>query len=304
MNASPLTAYAAFVGIDWAERKHEVCLQPVGCDTREFSVRPQCPERSAPWAQALRHRFEGRPIAVCRELSQGPLVSALQPDDVLVLLPVNPPTRAKYREAFGLSHAQDDPPEAELALARLRAHRHRLTALPPPRVAMRPLPRLVEPRRPLGADQVRLTPRLTDALKPSCPQVLAWFTEQDPGVFGAFLPRWPTLQQAHQARQARLTAFFPEPNGRSPHLVAARLQAILQATPLPCEAGVSVPYRLWVESLVQQVRVLRQAIDRFDRALAPLAPTRPDSAWCSPLPGAEAVSAPRLLAAVGAPRER
>jgi hypothetical protein len=67
---------------------------------------------------------------------------------------------------------------------------------------------------------------------------------------------------------------------------------------------VIVPYRLLVESLVQQVRVMRQAIDRFDRALAPLAPTLPDSALCSPLPGAGAVYAPRLLAAFGAQRER
>jgi Transposase IS116/IS110/IS902 family len=47
-----------------------------------------------------------------------------------------------------------------------------------------------------------------------------------------------------------------------------------------------------------------QAIDRFDLELAPLAPTRPDSALCSTWPGAGAVYAPRLLAAFGKQRAR
>jgi hypothetical protein len=165
MKASTLTEYAACVGIDWADRKHDVCLQPAGCDTREFSVLPHRPERMAQAAQTLRQRFDGRPIAVCLELSQGPLVSALPPYDFLVLFPVNPTTLAKYREAFCLSHAKDNPTDAELALELLMAHRDRLTALHPESVAMRTLQRLVEQRRTLVADKVRLTNRLTDALK-------------------------------------------------------------------------------------------------------------------------------------------
>jgi transposase len=251
MKASTLTEYAAFVGIDWADRKHDVCLQPAGCDTREFSVLPHRPERMAQWAQALRQRFEGRPIAVCLELRQGPLVSALQPYDFLVLFPVNPTTLAKYREAFCLSHAKDDPTDAELALELLMAHRDRLTALHPQSVAMRTLQRLVEQRRTLVADKVRLTNRLTDALKQYFPQVLEGFKDKDTVVFCDVLTRWPTLQQAQQARQARLTAFFHEHNVRYPHLVAERLQSILQATPLTFDAGVIVPNRLLVEILVQ-----------------------------------------------------
>ena len=119
---------AAFVGIDWADRQPEVCLQGAGCDTRECSVLSHRPECRHPWAQALRQRFEGRPIAVCLERSQGPRVSALQPYDFLVRFPVNPTTLATYRDAFCRSHAKDDPTDAELALARLRAPRDRLTA--------------------------------------------------------------------------------------------------------------------------------------------------------------------------------
>lgn len=44
MNSSTHTEYAAFVGIDWADRNHDVCLQPAGCHQREFSVLPHRPE--------------------------------------------------------------------------------------------------------------------------------------------------------------------------------------------------------------------------------------------------------------------
>jgi Transposase len=276
MKASTLTADTAFVGIDWADRKHDVCLQVAGCDTREFSVLPHHPERMAQWAQALRQRFEGRPIAVCLELRTGPLLSALQPYDFLVLFPVNPTTLAKSREAFCLSHAKDDPTDAELALELLMAHRDLLTALHPQSIAMRPVQRLVEQRRTLVADKVHLTNRLTAALKPYFPQVLEWFKGKDTVVFCDFLTRWPTLKQAQQARKARLTAFFHEPNGRYPHIVEERPQAILQATPLTFDAGVIVPNRLLVEVLIQQLRVVLQAIGRFDREIAQLAPTLPD----------------------------
>jgi hypothetical protein len=150
----------------------------------------------AQWAQALRQRCAGRPIAICLELRKGPLVYARQPYDFLVLFPVHPTTLAKSREAFCLSHAKDDPADAELALELLMTHRDKLTALPPPSAALRALPRLVAQRRALVADKVRLTTRLTDALKPYFPQILEWFKDKDTVVFGDVLSRWPTLKPA------------------------------------------------------------------------------------------------------------
>jgi transposase len=254
MNASSLTEYAAFVGIDWADRKHDICLQVAGSDQREFSVLPHRPELIAQWAQVLRQRFEGRLIAVCLELSKGPLIYALQQYDFLVLFAVNPTTLAKYRQAFCLSSAKDDPTDAELALELLMTHRDKLTALHPQSAAMRALQRLVEQRRSLVADKVRLTNRLTDALKQYFPQVLEWFKDKDTMVCCDFLTRWPTLTHAQRARNARLTAFFQEHNVRYPHIVEQRIQAILSATTLTTDSGVIRPNQLLVEVLVQQLR--------------------------------------------------
>jgi transposase len=189
---------------------------------------------------------------VCLERRQGPLVCALQPYDVLVLFPINPATLAKDRAACCLSHAKDDPTDAELALELLMAHRDTLTALPPQSAARRALPRLVEQRRALVADKVRLTHRLTDALKPYVPQVLEWCKEKDTVVCWDVLTRWPTLQHAQRARKARLRAFFHAHNVRDPQIIEERLQAIRQATPLTSDAGVIAPSRRLVEVLAPQ----------------------------------------------------
>src|SRR5258708_19409132 len=71
------STFAAFVGIDWADRKHDIRLQVPGVDTAEMSILEHRPSAIQQWALGLRERFQGRRIAVCLELSQGPIVSAL-----------------------------------------------------------------------------------------------------------------------------------------------------------------------------------------------------------------------------------
>ena len=55
--------FAAFIGIDWADRKHDVCLQVPGVDTVELSVIEHRPKVIEDWAGKLRERFAGQRIA-------------------------------------------------------------------------------------------------------------------------------------------------------------------------------------------------------------------------------------------------
>jgi transposase len=296
--------FAAFVGIDWADRKHDVCVQAAGSSKREFSVLPHRPEAIAQWAEGLRQRFGGRPIAVCLEIASGPLVYALQRYAFLVLFPVNPATLAKYRKAFHVSGAKDDPLDAQLALDLLLRHPEKLNRLQPQGPAMRILTELVEQRRALVGDVGRLTNRITWALKQYFPQVLEWFEDKDTLVFCDFVARWPTLKHAQHARKARLTAFFHEHNVRYPHIVEQRIQAIASASPLTADRAVIEPNRLLVEALIEQLRVLLLSVQRFDREIDASARTLPDVALFASFPGAADVFAPRLAAAFGERRER
>jgi transposase len=166
------------------------------------------------------------------------------------------------------------------------------------------LAQLVEHRQRLVGDTVRLTPRLTRALKNYFPHVLQWFDEKKTGLFCAFLSRWPTLKAVPLARRSTLERFFHDHPVRAAAVIATRLQAIKSATPLTTEAGVIPPNPLLVQALVAQLRVTLQAIQDFDNAIAQHAQRHPDVPWFDALPGAGAVLASRLLVACGEPRER
>ncbi len=68
--------FAAFVGIDWADRKHDICCQPTG-GKRELLQIQHTPQAIDAWAQSLLERFAGEPVAVCLELTKRPLVYVL-----------------------------------------------------------------------------------------------------------------------------------------------------------------------------------------------------------------------------------
>src|SRR5215831_4087532 len=296
--------FAAFVGLDWADTKHDVCVQAAGTERREFGILEHSPEAIDRWVQTLRTRFNGQRVAVCLELNKGPIVSALRNYDFLVLFPVNPLTVAKYREAFIPSRAKDDPTDAELRVELLLKHRDKLTPLTPQSPTMRALAQLVEHRRRLVGDKVRLTNRLTSALKNYFPQVLQWFDDQDTPLLCDFLSRWPTLKAAQLARRATLESFFRAHHVRSADVITARIEAIKHAVALTTDAGVIAPNTLLVQALVAQLRVTLQAIADFDTAIAQRAQEHPDFPLFDALPGAGAVFAPRLLVAFGEQRER
>jgi len=304
MKPQPSEAFAAFVGLDWADTKHDVCLQATGTEQREFLRLEHSPEAINAWVQTLRTRFNGQPMAVCLELNKGPIVSALRPYEFLVLFPVNPLTVAKYREAFTPSRAKDDPTDAELQVELLLKHRDKLTPLVPQSPTMRALAQLVEHRRRLVGDKVRLTNRLTSALKNYFPHVLQWFQEKDTAIFCDFLSRWPTLKAVQLARRATLESFFRAHHVRTADVITTRIEAIKNAVALTTDEGVIAPHTLLVQALVAQLRVTLQAIADFDTAMAQRAQAHPDFPLFDALPGAGAVFAPRLLVAFGEQRER
>ena len=303
MNTLNTTSFTAFIGIDWADAKHDICIQSADGDEREFDVIPHQVERIDEWAHAMRQRF-GSPIAVAVELSKGPIVYALQKHDCFVIFPVNPSTLAKYREAFQPSRAKDDPTDAELAVDLILRHHERFKPLQPQSVEIRMLASLVEQRRNLVDDKIRITNRLRVALKQYYPQMLEWFDHIDTPLFCDFLVRWPTLLQVKRARKSTLRKFFHEHNMRFEHVLERRLNAIKTATPLTLDEAVVVPHRLQALVYIEQLHVMLDAIKRFDIEIGRLQSRTAFSHVLAALPGAGPSLAPRLLVAFGEQRER
>jgi len=195
--------FAAFIGIDWADTKHDICLQAADSTRHEFAVLLHRPADIDDWVTSLRQRFHGKPVAICIETSRGALVYALQKYDFLVLFPINPATLAKYRQAFKPSRAKADPTDAQIALEILMSHRDKLKPLRPQSPAIRALTLLLEERRQIVDEQRRITNRLISNLKQYYPLAHEWF-EDTPWRDMAILYR--SFYPVGQAVERRLKA--------------------------------------------------------------------------------------------------
>jgi len=304
MNQLSETAYTAYVGIDWADAKHDIYIESADGEVMEFDCISSRPEAIATWALELHDRLGG-PIVVGVELSKGPIVSALLKYDFIEIFPINTTMLALYRRAFTPSRAKDDPTDAELAVDLMTRHPERFRPLKPQGLEMRKLMALVEQRYKVLGDQRRTVNRLNHALKQYYPQVIDWFREKNTMLFLDFLTEWPTLQQLKRARATRVTRFFETHNMRRKSVIERRLKAIKESMPLTDDEAVIEPHSLQVEGLIAQVRLTIQYLKRFDRAIDAVVQQLPDYDYLfRPLPGAADILAPRLLAAFGEDRER
>jgi len=189
--------YAALIGIDWADKKHDVCELAVGSNDYQFSVISSKPDAINTWARLLKQRYQNKQIAVACELTKGPLIYALSRHSHITLFPINPSTVAKYRKAFTHSGAKNDPGDARIQNEILMLHMNKLTPIQPESAEIRALAQLVEYRRKLVDERVDQSNRITTLLKNYYPQVIDWFKEKDTIVFCDFVSRWPSLPQGN-----------------------------------------------------------------------------------------------------------
>jgi transposase len=296
--------FAAHIGLDWSDQKHDFCLASSDSGTSEYGTFDHTPESIEDWALALQKRFNNQAVAICLELKAGPVVYALLKYNFIVLFPISPKALAKYREAFTQSGAKDDPSDAFLQLDYLLKHRSALKPLLPDNEETRILQRMVEDRRALVADKVRLTNRITAALKSYYPQVLLWFDDIDTKIFCDFIERWPTLKQAKRVRRLTLSKFFKTHRCVRPAVIEMRTKAIKSALPLTEDDGVIVPLVRLVRALTVQLSHILITIHEYDLDIARRFHRHADHEIFDSLPGAGPVFGPRLLVAFGTNRER
>jgi len=296
--------YAAYLGIDWADKKHDLCLVDTATGKRTRQVLPHTPQALAEYFTNLRQRYPGQLITVGLEQSRGPLLFALLQYDFLVLYPINPTTLAKYREAFSPSRAKDDPTDAEYAAELLMQHHDRLKAWHPDDEQTRTLRYLVEHRRRLVGDRTRISNRLTSLLKCYFPQVLAWFPELTTILVCDFLWRWPALERLQGVKRTTLLNFFRAHHSGRTDTLEKRLAAIKESVPLTTDRAIIDSSVLMITALAAQLKTTLAAVKQFDEEIARLCAVHPDFPLFQSLPGAGDVYASRLLAVMGTQRDR
>jgi len=286
----PAVDYAALIGLDWADQKHDVCLLVPGQCAPERLTLANTPEAIRDWLLQLRHRFGGRPVALALEKTRSGLVHTLMQHDLVVLYPLNAEAVARYRQTFATSRAKDDPTDAELLADLLAKHRDEFRPWTPDTATTRELAALGEARRQAVNLRTRLSCRLISTLKSYYRQALELIGEDVYSPLALdFLTKWPSLSALQRARPETVRRFYYAHNSRRADVIEARLQLIASATPLTTDPAIVEPAKLTVQMLVEQLRALAIAIRRYEARQAALFATHEDAPIFQSFPGAGAV---------------
>lgn len=129
-NRSPFL-YQATVGIDWADRKHDVFVRFANGSSCRRKIESR-PEAIQTWLLELRSACAEGKIAIALEQRRGALFYQLCTHlNWIDLYPINPHSLFSFRQTFFSSRAKDDPIDGQLLEELVRTHWDRLRPYQP-----------------------------------------------------------------------------------------------------------------------------------------------------------------------------
>jgi transposase len=303
--ATFLTQFQLFLGFDWAMADHDV----VAVDRDGRIVLDQAVADTAEgWADFRRRLVEVvgpdlSQVAVAVETCNGPAVERLLALGCRVY-PLNPKAAQSYRKRKSVSGAKSDRLDAWSFGDGLRTDGHGWRQLQPEDPLTQELRLLCRDEVGLIEQRTALVLQLKAALHEYYPALLAAFDTWTSPSAWAFLHRFPTPAalvtagpKRHQKLLHTLRFHHPERNARRLEIFA---QAAQSAGPAPV---VNAKSRLAL-ALVKQLQVLDKQLQEYRQAIEALFARHPDHDIFGSLPGLGAKTPPRLLAEIGALRER
>lgn len=290
-----------FVGIDWADKEHEVCIiDQEGTELTRFRVPHTHQGFETLKEQVLQHAGTPEKAPCFLETSQGLLVQFLL-ENGFPVYPLNPKVVDYRRKPSG---AKSDTIDARLLAEIGRSDFRRLRRLVPDSEQMRELKILCRDQDALLEQATRLKNQLTAALKEYYPVALELFSEPTLPVALAFLETYPTLEAARKAPLPELVAFLKAHRHPQAEAAARRIYELVHAPQLEASPCVTRAKSRYMLALISQLKPLREAIKEYDEEITRLFRSHPDSLIFASLPGAGKRLAPRLLAGWGEDRGR
>jgi transposase len=282
-----------YIGLDWADQKHDVCiLAQDGRVLSEFTI----PHDWDGFEQLRAILKALDPLEINLERSDGLLVDWLVGQGWPVY--VTPPTVVAKRRP---RRSKDDRGDAYL-LANLRRSGDRDS---------RPVivqSELVEELRQVTQafdqfqkHQQRMTNQLRQILKYYYPAAVGLFSELHSPLSLAFLEAYPTPEAAQAASRTELQAFLQQQHYRWMQRFEEIYQRLQQPAP---PARVCAGYVSHVLALVAMLQTLHEQLRALKRRMKKLFEAHPEASWWRAFPGAGPLTAPRLLARIGDQRDR
>ena len=297
--------YCAFIGIDWADKSHDICIQVKGSNKFERMTVEHSPEQLTSWILKLAERFTFQPIAIAIETSKGPLINFLKSYSFVTLFQVNPLSLSHYRKTFRVSSAKDDINDSELLCELVRTRLHRLRIIQDDDQQTKELGILCEQRRHIVEERKRTSNQLTTHLKQYYPLALEVAGEEIHSKLACeFLLRFPTLEDLQAASSETIIQFYKEHKCYRKDVIDKRINLIQNAQPLTTDKIITNTSVMTTKLYVRLLLTLTEAIGEHDKNIANRLLQHPDRHIFTSLPGAGDVLAPRLLSMFGIDRNK
>lgn len=295
-----------FVGIDWAEAHHDVCvMDAAGTVVAKRRIDPGVAGVSALHRLVAAHAPEPSQALVALETDRGLLVGALLAAGYPVYA-VNPLAVSRYRARHVTSGAKSDPGDAKVLADLLRTDRQNHRPIAGDSELSAAVKILARAHQELIWTQQHLVNQLRSRLREYYPAILAAFgTELATPDALAVLAAAPTPAQGRRLSRSKLVSVLRQA-GRQRQFEerASAIQQQLRAPQLEAPPLLTAAHGKSTAASVAMLRELRAQLATLEAELSQSFESHPDAEIYRSLPGLGRVLGARVLAEFGDDRAR
>ena len=275
-----------FVGIDWAEAHHDVCLvDEEGRLLAKRRVAEGLEGVGKLHALIAENADEPASVMVGIETDRGLMVGALLAAGYQVFA-INPLASSRYRDRHATSGAKSDPGDARVLADLVRTDRHKHRPVAGDSALAEAVKVLARAHQGLIWTRQRQVSQLRSTLREFYPGALAAFEDLDSPDALATLELAPTPSRGRALTKTKIvSALRRAGRGRNLEPKAAQIQSQLRLPQLEAPALVAKAYGHSVAASVAVIKQLSLQIAALEKELAASFETHPDAEIYPSLPG-------------------
>ena len=294
-----------FVGIDWAEAHHDVCLvDEEGRLLAKRRVAEGLEGVGKLHALIAENADEPASVMVGIETDRGLMVGALLAAGYQVFA-INPLASSRYRDRHATSGAKSDPGDARVLADLVRTDRHKHRPVAGDSALAEAVKVLARAHQGLIWTRQRQVSQLRSTLREFYPGALAAFEDLDSPDALATLELAPTPSRGRALTKTKIvSALRRAGRGRNLEPKAAQIQSQLRLPQLEAPALVAKSYGHSVAASVAVIKQLSLQIAALEKELAASFETHPDAEIYLSLPGLGFVLGARAMGEFGDDRTR
>lgn len=295
-----------FVGVDWAEKHHDICvMNEVGRLLESFRIQEGIKGIERLHASIAEHTQEPAEVVVGIETERGLLVAALLAGGYEVFA-INPMSVDRYRDRHSTSGAKSDLGDAKVLADLVRTDRHNHRPVAGDTELAQEIKILARAHQSFIWDRQRQVNRLRSTLREFYPQALEAFGTDLAGIEAvAVLSIAPTPEFGRKLSRSKIESALRRA-GRSRRIEASaeKIQQALRGPQPQASAGLSAAFGTVASSLVELIASLDARIAGLERELEEHFESHPDAEILMSLPGLGVVLGVRVLGEFGDDRTR